>query len=166
VTESGSLGISGRIAQGFGRNALTPLLALVLLLLGVFATLITPKEEEPQIDVTMANVLVPWPGASARAVEAIVARPAEQVLSRNAGVDHVYSVSRPGMAVLTVQFEVGVPNQDALVKLYDTLDSHRDWLSPELGVLEPVVKPKKQRLFFLTIINVDDIPHLFRSGVR
>jgi multidrug efflux pump subunit AcrB len=148
VTESGSLGISGRIAQGFGRNALTPLLALVLLLLGVFATLITPKEEEPQIDVTMANVLVPWPGASARDVEAIVARPAEQVLSRIAGVDHVYSVSRPGMAVLTVQFEVGVPNQDALVKLYDTLDSHRDWLSPELGVLEPVVKPK----------GIDDVP--------
>ncbi len=142
------LGISGRIAATFQRHALTPLLALILLLMGVFATLITPKEEEPQIDVTMANVLVPFPGASARDVEALVARPAEQILSRIAGVEHVYSVSRPGMAVVTVEFEVGVPNQDALVKLYDTVHSHRDWLSPQLGVGEPVVKPK----------GIDDVP--------
>ncbi|QDF98764.1 multidrug transporter AcrB [Azoarcus sp. DD4] len=143
-------GISGRIAAAFQRNAITPLIALVLLLAGLFATLVTPREEEPQIDVTMANVLVPFPGASARDVEALVARPAEQVLSRMAGVEHVYSVSRPGMAVITVQFEVGVPNQTALVRLYDTVHSNRDWLSPQLGVGEPVVKPK----------GIDDVPIL------
>src|SRR5690606_4529698 len=142
------LGISGRIASGFQRNAITPLLALVLLLAGIFATLITPKEEEPQIDVPMANVLVPFPGASARDVEALIARPAEQVLSRMAGGEHVYSVSRPGMAVVTVQFEVGIPNQEALVRLYDTVHSHRDWLSPQLGVGEPIIKPK----------GIDDVP--------
>ncbi len=142
------LGVSGRIAGAFQRNALTPLIALILLLMGVFATLVTPKEEEPQIDVTMANVMVPFPGASARDVEALVARPAEQVLARMAGVEHVYSVSRPGMAVITVQFEVGVPNQDALVRLYDTIQSHRDWLSPQLGVGEPIIKPK----------GIDDVP--------
>jgi len=142
------LGISGRIAAAFQRNALTPLIALVMLLAGVFATLITPKEEEPQIDVTMANVLVPFPGASARDVDALVARPAEQVLSRMAGVDHVYTVSRPGMAVITVQFEVGVPNQTALVRLYDTVHSNADWLSPQLGVGTPLIKPK----------GIDDVP--------
>ncbi len=143
-----ALGISGRIAALFQRNALTPLLALVLLLLGVFATLITPKEEEPQIDVTMADVLVAFPGASAKDVEALVARPAEQVLSRITGMDHVYSVSRPGMAVITVQFKVGVSNQDAVLRLYDTVHSHRDWISPELGVGEPVIKPR----------GIDDVP--------
>ena len=142
------LGISGRIAATFQRNALTPLIALVLLLAGVFATLITPKEEEPQIDVTMANVLVPFPGASARDVDALVARPAEQVLSRMADVDHVYTVSRPGMAVITVQFKVGVPNQTALVRLYDTVHSNSDWLSPQLGVGTPLIKPK----------GIDDVP--------
>ena len=144
------LGISGRTAAAFQRNAITPLLALMLLLAGVFAALITPKEEEPQIDVTMANVLVPFPGASARDVEALVARPAEQVLSRMAEVEHVFTVSRPGMAVITVQFEVGVPNQTALVRLYDTVHSNSDWLSPELGVGTPVVKPK----------GIDDVPIL------
>jgi multidrug efflux pump subunit AcrB len=142
------VGASGRIARYFQSSQLTPLLALVALLLGLFAVAVTPREEEPQIDVTMANVLVPFPGASARDVEALVATPAEQVLSQMSGVEHVYSVSRPGMAVLTVQFEVGVPNTEALVRLYNTVNSNRDWVSPNLGIGEPVVKPK----------GIDDVP--------
>ncbi len=142
------MGISGRIAEYFLRNSLTPLIALIALLLGIGATLVTPREEEPQINVTMANVFVPFPGASARDVEALVARPAEQVLSRIAGIEHVYSVSRPGMAVITVQFQVGEDPIQALVRLYDTINSHRDWLSPNLGVMEPIIKPK----------GIDDVP--------
>jgi multidrug efflux pump subunit AcrB len=142
------MGISGRIAEYFLRNSLTPLIALIALLLGVFATLITPREEEPQINVTMANVFVPFPGAAAKDVESLVARPAEQVLSRIAGIEHVYSVSRPGMAVITVQYEVGEDPIQALVRLYDTINSHRDWISPNLGVGEPIVKPK----------GIDDVP--------
>jgi len=142
------VGISGRIAEYFLRNSLTPLIALIALLLGVGATLVTPREEEPQINVTMANVFVPFPGASARDVEALVARPAEQVLSRIDGIEHVYSVSRPGMAVITVQYQVGEDPIQALVRLYDTINSHRDWLSPNLGVMEPIIKPK----------GIDDVP--------
>jgi multidrug efflux pump subunit AcrB len=112
------------------------------------ATLVTPREEEPQIDVTMADVFIAFPGASVQDVENLVATPAEQVLSRMSGVEHVYSVSRPGMAVVTVQFEVGVKYNDAVVRLYDTVHSNRDWLSPDLGVLEPVVKPR----------GIDDVP--------
>jgi multidrug efflux pump subunit AcrB len=145
---SKDLGISGRIARTFQDSRMTPLLALVAFLLGVFATLVTPREEEPQIDVTMADVLVAFPGASAKDVENLVARPAEQVLSRMHGVEHVYSMSRPGMAVITVQFEVGVKYNDAVVRLYDTVNSHRDWLPPNLGVMEPVIKPR----------GIDDVP--------
>jgi multidrug efflux pump subunit AcrB len=142
------MGASGRIARFFQDSQLTPLLALVAFLLGVFAVAVTPREEEPQINVTMANVLVPFAGASARDVEALVATPAEQVLAQMSGVEHVFSVSRPGMAVLTVQFEVGVPRTEALVRLYNTIQSNRDWLSPNLGVGEPIVKPK----------GIDDVP--------
>jgi multidrug efflux pump subunit AcrB len=123
-----ALGISGRIAQYFQSAQITPLLALVALLLGAFAIAVTPREEEPQINVTMANVLIPFPGASARNVEQMVAGPAEQVLSQIADIEHVMSVSRPGLAVITVQFKVGVPRTEALVRLYDTLESNRDWL--------------------------------------
>ncbi|MDA0226355.1 MAG: efflux RND transporter permease subunit, partial [Proteobacteria bacterium] len=142
------MGLSGRIAQFFQGSQLTPLIALVAFLLGLAAVAVTPREEEPQIDVTMANVLVGFPGASVRDVEALVATPAEQVLAQMSGVDHVYSVSRPGLAVLTVQFEVGVRQTEALVRLYNTLQSNRDWVSPTLGVLDPVVKPK----------GIDDVP--------
>jgi len=136
------LGISGRIAGYFQSAQITPLLALVALLLGAFAVLVTPREEEPQINVTMANVIVPFPGASVRDVEQMVATPAEQVLSQIAGTEHVTSVSRPGLAVLTVQFEVGVSRTEALVRLYDTVNSNADWLPRGLGVGAPIVKPK------------------------
>jgi multidrug efflux pump subunit AcrB len=149
-TSPRSLGISGRLAAAFQSNALTPLLALVALLLGLFAVLVTPREEEPQINVTMANVLIPFPGASAANVQNLVARPAEQVLGQIAGIEHTYSVSRPGMAILTVQFKVGVPRTEALVRLYDVLNAHQDWLPRDLGTLSPIVKPK----------GIDDVPVL------
>jgi multidrug efflux pump subunit AcrB len=144
------MGIAGRIARHFLTARITPLLALVALLVGLFAALVTPREEEPQINVTMANVLIPFPGASARQVEQSVAGPAEQVLGQMAGLEHVMSVSRPGLAVITVQFKVGVPRTEALVRLYDTLHSNRDWLPVGLGVGEPLVKPK----------GIDDVPIL------
>ncbi|MEN9490508.1 MAG: hypothetical protein RJA63_957 [Pseudomonadota bacterium] len=142
------LGVSGRIARFFQAAQITPLLALVAMLLGLFAVLVTPREEEPQINVTMANVLIPFPGASAKDVEQMVAGPAEQVLSQIAHVEHVMSVSRPGLAVITVQFEVGVPRIDALVQLYDTIHSNADWLPAKLGVMAPIIKPK----------GIDDVP--------
>ncbi|MFM2051567.1 MAG: hypothetical protein RL682_2058 [Pseudomonadota bacterium] len=142
------LGISGRIAAAFQANALTPLLALVALLLGFFAVIVTPREEEPQINVTMANVLIPFPGASSVDVQNMVARPAEQVLSQIAGIEHTYSVARPGMAVLTVQFKVGVLHSEALVRLFDVLNANQDWLPRDLGTLAPIIKPK----------GIDDVP--------
>lgn len=144
------LGVSGRIARYFQSAQITPLLALIALLLGLFAVLVTPREEEPQINVTMANVLIPFPGASAKNVEQMVAIPAEQVLSQIADVEHVTSVSRPGMAVITVQFEVGIARTEALVRLYNTIQSNQDWLPKNLGVGEPIVKPK----------GIDDVPIL------
>ena len=142
------LGISGRIARTFQANPLTPILALLGLLLGVVAVMITPQEEEPQIDVTMANVIVPFPGADARQVEQMLAYPLEQVLSEIEDVKHTYSVSRPGMVVATVEFEVGVKRQPALVRLYDKVFSHQDWIPPGLGVGQPIIKPK----------GIDDVP--------
>ncbi|MBI3772575.1 MAG: efflux RND transporter permease subunit [Gammaproteobacteria bacterium] len=142
------LGISGQIARKFLRSEITPLLALVGVLMGLFAVLVTPREEEPQIDVTFANVFVPYPGATATEVEHLVATPAEQVLSEIKGVEHVYSVSRPGLAILTVQFEVGEKRTESIVNLYNQIYSNQDWLPANLGVGQPIVKPK----------GIDDVP--------
>jgi multidrug efflux pump subunit AcrB len=142
------MGISGRIAKYFMHSQMTPLLALVAVLLGIFSVLVTPREEEPQINVTMANVLIAYPGASSQDVARTVSTPAEQVLSQIAGVEHVYSVSLPGMSVLSVQFKVGESHGPAMVKLYDVINSHADWLPPTLGVLPPLIKAR----------GIDDVP--------
>ena len=147
MTES-RLGLSGRVAAAFQSNPLTPVLALLALLLGLVAVLVTPREEEPQIDVTMANVFVPFPGASADEVERMVATPLEQKLDEIAGVKHVYSVSRPGMAVLTVEFTVGVPRQTAIVRLYNQVYANQDWVPANAGIGPVLVKPK----------GIDDVP--------
>ena len=143
-----ALGISGRIAARFQSTEITPLLALVGLLLGLFAILVTPREEEPQINVTFADVFIPVPGASPTEVEHLVAGPAEQVLSELQGVEHVFSVSRPGMAVVTIQFKVGENRTDAVVRLFSKVLSNQDWLPENLGVGTPIVKPK----------GIDDVP--------
>ena len=148
MTDGQRLGISGRLAAAFQRNPLTPILAIMGLLLGLLAVAITPREEEPQIDVTMANVIVPFDGAGVRDVEQWVATPLEQKLSEIEGVKHVYSISRPGMAVLTVEFEVGVQRQPALVRLYNQVFSNADFLPQRAGVGQPIVKPK----------GIDDVP--------
>ncbi len=142
------LGISGAIAATFVRNQITLLLLIATLLSGVFAVLVTPREEEPQINVTFANVFIPFPGASAREVERLVTTPAEQVLGEISGLKHIYSVSRPGMSVLTVQYRVGEPRTDAILRLYDKIFSNMDWLPQNLGVGQPIVKPR----------SIDDIP--------
>jgi len=142
------LGISGSIAKRFLTTEITPLIALVGFLLGIFAVMITPREEEPQINVTFANIFIAYPGASSTEVESLVSTPAEQILSEIEGVKHVYSVSRPGMSVLTVQYEVGQNRTAAIVRLYNAMFSKGDWLPQNLGVSQPIIKPK----------GIDDVP--------
>ncbi|HET9032204.1 MAG TPA: efflux RND transporter permease subunit [Dokdonella sp.] len=142
------LGFSGRIARAFQASPLTPVLAIAAILLGIAATLITPREEEPQIDVTMANVIVPFAGADVRDVENLVAYPLEQKLSEIVGVKHVYSISRPGVAILTVEYEVGVPRQTAIVRLYNQVFQNQDFVPPGLGVGQPLIRP----------MGIDDVP--------
>ncbi|MEQ8485870.1 MAG: efflux RND transporter permease subunit [Pseudomonadales bacterium] len=141
-------GISGRVARAFLTTEITPLLAIAGLLLGLLALMITPREEEPQIDVTFANVFVPFPGADAREVASLVTTPAERIVSEIDGVEHVYSTSTPGMATLTVRFTVGEPRTEAIVRLYNAFYSNQDWLPPNLGVGQPLIKPK----------GIDDVP--------
>ncbi len=143
-----NLGISGRLAATFQNNAITPLLAILGLLLGFFAIMVTPKEEEPQIDVTFANVFIAFPGASSREVENLISIPAEQVLSEIKGVDDIYSVSQPGLSIITVAFEVGLPREEAILNLYNQVYSHADWLPMHLGASQPLIRPQ----------GIDDVP--------
>ncbi|MGL5652924.1 MAG: efflux RND transporter permease subunit, partial [Vibrio sp.] len=142
------LGIAGRIAAAFQHSAMTPLLALVGLLMGLFAIIITPKEEEPQIDVTFADIYIPFPGASPREVESLVTTPAEQVISAIEGIDKIYSFSQHDGAVIVAIFKVGVSRNDAVVRIYNQLYSNKDWMPRGVGVGEPIIKPR----------GIEDVP--------
>ena len=144
------LGFTGTIARAFQDSPLTPILALTAVILGLIAMAVTPREEEPQIDVTMANVFVAFPGADVHDVENLVAFPLEQKLSEIEGVKHVYSASRPGGAVITVEFEVGVPRQAAIVRLYNQVYQNADFVPAGLGIGPPLIRPK----------GIDDVPVL------
>jgi multidrug efflux pump subunit AcrB len=165
-------GLSGSLANYFKQNQLTPLLALVALLLGIFAVLVTPREEEPQIDVTMANVFIPFPGASARQVEQQVAIAAEKIIAELQGVEHIWSVSEPGMAVLTVQFKVGEDRTEAVVRLYNAFYAKQDWQPANSAIGPVLIKPKGIEdvpIFALTLwssqpnISRTDLARLARS---
>src|SRR5512135_2348397 len=140
------IGISGKIAKYFIRSKLTPLIVIAALLSGVFAVIVTPREEEPQIVVPMIDVMVAYPGASAKEVESRVTGPVEKLLWEIKGVEYVYSITKPGMSLTIVRFYVGQSAEDSIVKLYNKLMSHYDIVPP--GVSQPLVKPK----------SIDDVP--------
>jgi multidrug efflux pump subunit AcrB len=142
------IGISGKIARAFIKSKLTPLLVIAALLLGVFAVIVTPREEEPQIVVPMIDVFVSYPGASPKEVEERVTTPMEKLLWEIKGVEYVYSIVKPGSNMTIVRFYVGEKMEDSLVKLYNKLMSHYDIIPP--GVSQPMVKPK----------SIDDVPVL------
>ncbi|HEY9641447.1 MAG TPA: efflux RND transporter permease subunit, partial [Coleofasciculaceae cyanobacterium] len=115
------LGFVGKLAKQFIDSKLTPLIILVALLLGIGATAILPREEEPQITVPMADVFVQMPGASAKDVEQRVTTPLEKLIKELPGVEYVYSTSRPGTSLVIVRFLVGQNPEAAIVQLYNKL---------------------------------------------
>jgi len=142
------LGFAGRIARAFINSKLTPLIVGASLLLGLFAVKMTPREEEPQIVVPMVDIYLPMPGSSPQEVQERVVKPFESRLWEIKGVEYLYSMSRPGMGIITVRFLVGQPMEESLVKLYNKVMSNRGILPPGAG--EPLVVPK----------SIDDVPIL------
>ena len=138
------------LLNAFVRVFLDSNLSVVFILLaaamGIASLLITPREEDPQIVVPLADVYVSIPGHSAEEVEQLVATPLEKLLYQIDGVEYVYSMSREGEAIITVRYYVGEDRERSLVKLYKRIDEHIDIVPP--GVTGWVVKP----------VEIDDVP--------
>jgi multidrug efflux pump subunit AcrB len=140
------LNISGKITQYFINSQLTVLLMAATAVIGLFALWFTPREENPQIVVPAANVMVMMPGATAEEVQELVSKRLESKLWEIPGVEDVYSVSMNSMSLVTVKFSVGQDKERSLVKLYDKIMSNMDFAPA--GASQPLVKP----------IDVDDVP--------
>ncbi len=143
-----SPGLAGRIAAAFLNSKLTPLFIVASLVLGVFAVIVIPREEEPQIIVPMLDVTTSMPGASPSEVEQRVTIPIEKLMREIPGVEFVYSTSSPGTSLVIARFLVGTREEDALVKVYSKLYSNMDRF-PQ-GASQPMVKER----------SIDDVPIL------
>ncbi|MFC2109066.1 efflux RND transporter permease subunit [Bacteroidota bacterium] len=141
-------GFAGKIAKGFIGSKLTVLLMIVFMVIGVYSSFLIPREEEPQIDVPMADIFVAYPGASPTEIEARVVKPLEKLISNIKGVEYVYSTSMNEQAMVIVQFYVGEDIERSYVKLYNEINKHMD-LMPK-GVSMPLIKARA----------IDDVPML------
>jgi multidrug efflux pump subunit AcrB len=141
-------GIAGRLAGMFVHSKLTPIAVIASILLGVFAVLMLPREEEPQIKVPMIDVLVSMPGAEPAEVENRATRPMEKLLWEIPDVEYLYSTSSPGAAMSVVRFKVGTDIEAALVRLNQKLQTNFDRIPT--GVSFPLIKPR----------TIDDVPIL------
>jgi multidrug efflux pump subunit AcrB len=141
-------GIAGKLAHAFIDSKLTPLLMLTALLVGIFSTFLTPREEEPQIIVPIVDMFVPFPGSSAAEVEERVTKPLEKIINEIQGVEYIYSASMPDFSVLTIRYYVGENTEESLVKLWATLMRHMDKMPP--GIQFPLIKT----------VGIDDVPVL------
>ncbi len=146
--DSARLGFAGRVARAFIDSKLTPLLVITSILLGAAATLLLPREEEPQIKVPMIDVLVSMPGFSAKEVEERATRPMEKLLWEIPRVEYIYSTSREGEGLAIVRFKVGEDIERSLVLLNQKMQANFDRI-PQ-GVSFPLIKPK----------SIDDVPIL------
>ena len=135
-----------RLVRLFLDSNLSIILIIVALAAGAAALLVTPREEDPQIVVPLADVFVSFPGHSAAEVEQLVATPLERILYQIDGVEYVYSMSQPDQAIVTVRFYVGQDRERSLVKLFATLGEHADRIAP--GVTGWVMRP----------VEIDDVP--------
>lgn len=135
-----------RVVRFFLQTNLSILLVLLSLALGVTALLVTPREEEPQIVVPLADVFVAVPGLDAEEVERLVSTRLEKLLYQIDGVEYVYSMSRPGQALVTARFYVGEDREDSLVKIYNKVHSNVDQVPADVTAW--VVKP----------VEIDDVP--------
>ncbi len=141
-------GLAGRLAAVSLDSKLTSLIMIGALLLGVLAIAKTPREEEPQIVVPFADVIVGLPGAAPSEVEDRVTRPIERLAMELPGVEYVYSTSLSDMAMVTVRFKVGDDQERSMVKLYDALAGSMDAMPA--GATPPLVKARL----------IDDVPIL------
>ncbi|RXR21706.1 efflux RND transporter permease subunit [Flavobacterium stagni] len=141
-------GISGKIAHFFIHSKLTVLLMVALMIIGVYSSFLIPREEEPQINVPMADVMVGYPGASSAEVESRVIKPLEKIIGNIKGVEHIHSMAMNGQGMIIVQFFVGQDIERSYVKLYDELMKHEHEF-PQ-GVYKPIVKTR----------SIDDVPML------
>lgn len=143
-----SYGFAGNVAKVFLQSKITPLLIIASLFLGIVSVVLTPKEEDPQVVVPMIDIFIPYPGAVAKDIERTISSPLEKLIWEIPGVEYVYSTSMNDMGMIVVRFEVGLDEEESVVKLKTKIDNNMDRIPKD--ALRPIIKK----------VSINDVPQM------
>ncbi|WP_295065150.1 efflux RND transporter permease subunit [Sulfuricurvum sp.] len=130
---------AGKLAKGFLRNPLTPILGIFLFLIGYIALMLMPREENPQMVVSGSTVIIALPGATASEVENIIIKPLERKLKEVKGIEHIHGMAMDNVAVINAAFYIGEQKEDSNLKIYDKIMQNISILPK--GAQQPIIKP-------------------------
>lgn len=130
---------AGKLAKGFLRNPLTPILGIFLLLIGYMALMMMPREENPQMVVSGSTVIIALPGATANEVENVIVKPLERKLKEVKGIEHIHGMAMDNVAVINAAFFIGEAKEDSNLKIYDKIMQNMSILPK--GAMQPIIKP-------------------------
>ena len=136
-SKKASLGIAGGLTRAFVQSALTPLMILAALGVGLLALFSLPREEEPQISVPLVDIHISAPGLMAEDLVKLVVEPLETLMKSINDVDHVYSQTRDNGAMVTARFLVGTSADSAVLRVRDKVLANMDRIP--VGIPEPLI---------------------------
>ncbi len=131
------LGIAGGLTRAFIGSALTPLMILASLAVGLVALASLPREEEPQISVPMVDIHIQAPGLRAADAAKLVTEPMETIVQGINEVEHVYSQTSDDYALVMARFLVGTPADSAILRVHDKVRANLDRIP--VGIDEPLI---------------------------
>ncbi|MGD9917687.1 MAG: efflux RND transporter permease subunit [Paenirhodobacter sp.] len=131
------LGIAGRLTRAFIRSALTPLIILAALAVGLVALISLPREEEPQISVPMVDIHLQAPGLKAEDAMKLVTEPMETIIKGINEVEHVYSQTSDDYSLVMARFIVGTSSDAAILRVHEKVNANLDRIPT--GIDAPII---------------------------
>ncbi|SDJ13378.1 efflux RND transporter permease subunit [Billgrantia gudaonensis] len=110
------------IEAALDRSRTTLLLMMALLIAGIAAWQVVPKEANPDVPIPMIYVSLALEGVSPEDGERLLVRPMEQELRTIEGVRKMTSQSSQGHASVTLEFDAGFDARQALADVREKVD--------------------------------------------
>jgi len=128
------------------RPVTTAMFFIAVILLGFVSLRELSVDLLPDISYPRLSVVTNYPGVAPEEIETLVTAPLEAAVSRIPGLRRVESVSKEGVATMTLEFNWGTNMDFTLLHAREKLDAARDLLpedaeSPTIVTLDPQSKP-------------------------
>src|SRR3954469_15388075 len=99
-------------------RAITLFFIFASALAGIYAYFHLGRAEDPSFTVKVMTVTVVWPGATAQEMQNLVAEPLEKRLQELKWYDRVETITRPGLALMTLTLLDATPPKQVPDEFY------------------------------------------------